>query len=138
MNFNGFRIEDTALLVGEAYYDLHNCYDFRSLSYDVDARIVTLEWIVSVADYVPEGSPGAITVIMSDVSSFIATPRDPNIGYSEDDCLNTSMIVNDDMIQAFGIGGGGITLHEPHFMLEFMSGFVLMVRAAEVHCRIEA
>lgn len=136
MNFNGFTIDDTALLVGEAYYDLHNCYDFRSLSYDVDARIVTLEWIVSIADYVPDGSPRSITVVMSDVSSFAATPRDPNLGYSEDDCLNTSMIVNDDMIQAFGIGG--ITLHEPHFMLEFMSGFVLLVRAAEFHCRIEA
>lgn len=105
------------------------------MSYDVGARIVTLEWVVEVAHYVPEGSPRSITVIMSDVSSFAASPRDPKIDYG-DDCLNTSMVVNDDMIQAFGIGG--IMLHEPHYMFEFISGFVLLVRAAEVHCRIGA
>lgn len=136
MNFNGFRIDDADLIVGESFYELHAYYAFSGLSYDVGTRTVTLDWIVRAKDYVPEGNPRSITVIMSDVSSFAASPRDPTIAYTEDDCLLTSMVVNDDMIQAFGIGG--ITLHEPHYMFEFMSGFVLLVRAAEFYYRIEA
>lgn len=136
MNFNGFLLEDTGLVVGEEFYDLHAYYEFRGLSYDISTRVVTLEWIVRKKDYVPVGSPTAIAVILSDVSSFAASPRDPESSYDDDDCLNTSMFVTDDAIQAFGIRG--ITLHEPHLMLEFIDGFTLLIRAAEAHCRIEA
>ncbi|MBN9399088.1 MAG: hypothetical protein J0I17_02820 ['Candidatus Kapabacteria' thiocyanatum] len=136
MNFIGFRIDHTQLIVGEDFYDLHNYYVFRSLTYDVVARIVTLEWIVSVADYVPEDCPRAITLIMSDVSFFAASPRNPEHGYREDTCLGLSQFVSEDIIQSFGADFVGAD--RPHYMFDFMSDFILRVYAAEVHCRIEA
>jgi len=136
MNFNGFRIDHTELIIGEVFYDLHNDYQFRRLSYDIDARIVTLDWIVRVAHYVPKNSPRSITLIMSDVSFFAASPRNPIHGYGEDDCLGLSQFVGEDVIQSFG--ADVIGADRPHYMFDFMSEFILRVYAAEVHCRIEA
>lgn len=136
MNFNGFTIDSAAVVVGEAYYDLHAYYAFSGLSYDIDARVVELKWIVRVENYVPEGSPRSITLIMSDVSFFAASPRNPIHGYGEDDCLGLSQFVDADVIQSFG--ADVIGADRPHYMFSFMSEFTLRVYAAEVHCRIEA
>lgn len=84
-----FNEDNISLDVNEIYCDLHNNFDFQSISYDVSKRNVQLVWIKSVGDWVPKGLPESIVLVFDGVSSVKLKERDSEMPYTEDDCINT-------------------------------------------------
>ena len=75
------------LLVGDIYLDLHNCFDFVSFQHDVRKRELTLIWRKGTGDWVDASLPGHLTICFYDVFHLAVRPRDAQMPFSEDDCL---------------------------------------------------
>ena len=67
--------------------DLHNCFDFRRMTYDVEARVIELEWIRGTGSWVSDTMPRKVTLKMKGISEMRFTRRDSATPYSDDDCL---------------------------------------------------
>jgi hypothetical protein len=122
------RLGEIYLHTDSESFDLHNCFDFVGFTYDVAARTACLRWIAN--EYPTTGQPRSLLVEMRGVSHLSATPRDPEMPFSEDSCLSAV---------------GGVEASEPtaariysdvpagwHFVFTFMSGFVLRIGADSV------
>lgn len=136
MRLRDFELMSIDLELGDAVYDLHNNFDFSGFSYDVPRRELVLRWVRSKGECVPADSPSQIVVTAHGVTYLAASPRSPEMPFSEDDCLNCVSVVgaNQPAEESF------ITAEAPspelHYVLQFMSGFTLRVQAEEATCRI--
>lgn len=138
MNRN-FEIVDGIYLVQESHeLDLHNNFDFKGLDYSVEERSLALRWRRSNGDWVSSGTPKALTVEFKGVSEFRFMPRDSEMPFTEDDCINSfGYWVDDDWAE------GVITLAlnqkaEPHWLtaIDFMSGAILVVQAESADANV--
>ena len=140
MNRN-FEIVDGIYLVQESYeLDLHNNFDFKNLDYCVEERKLTLNWERSKGDWVGSDTPQKVAVEFINVSEFRFMPRDSEVPYTEDDCLNSfGYWVDEDWAE-------GVVVVEPNQMAEpqwltaidFMSGAVLAVQAESADAKVLA
>lgn len=86
-----FTIKDAIYLVcGEDTLDLHNNYDFTEITYSVAKRRATLTWVRSSRDWVPETGPLQLQLEFYGVTRLRFMPRDPQMPFSEDDCLSSA------------------------------------------------
>jgi hypothetical protein len=128
-------IDVTPCRFGEIYLhtdseslDLHNRFDFVGFTYDSTACTVRLRWRAS--EQASDGRRRSLLVEMRGVTHLSATPRDPEMPFSEDTCLSAV---------------GGIAPSDPttdgvysdvppgwHHVFTFMSRFVLRVGADSV------
>ncbi|NJK93435.1 MAG: hypothetical protein HC904_17435 [Blastochloris sp.] len=84
-----FTIKDAIYLVsGEDTLDLHNNYDFTEITYSVAERSATLTWVRSSGDWVLATDPLGLQLEFHGVSCFRFVPRDPEMPFTEDDCLS--------------------------------------------------
>lgn len=67
--------------------DLHNNYDFTGFSYSIETKSVILFWKRRNDNWVPSSSPAGVEVIYEEVESFQFQPRNPEMPFTEDDCL---------------------------------------------------
>jgi hypothetical protein len=67
--------------------DLHNDFDFQSMSYDVVDRLVVLQWKRGSGDWIQNALPARVTMALRGGSEVRMKPRDPSLPFSEDDCL---------------------------------------------------
>src|SRR6266566_3978801 len=122
------RFSEIYLHTDSESFDLHNCFDFLGLTYDTAVRTVRLRWIAN--EYAAADQPRSLVVELRDISHVSATPRDPDMPFSEDTCLSAV---------------GGVPSSEPtyvgvssdvpagcHHVFTFMSGFVLRIGAQSV------
>ncbi len=70
-----------------AFHDLHNDFDFAGFNYCIRSRVVTLRWIRSSGDWVKEEEPAEIQLEYHNVARFEFRARDPEMPFTEDDCL---------------------------------------------------
>ena len=88
MTPDGFAwVSDIEMQVGNHLLDLHGEYLFRSVTYDIARRSVTLQWARRQEDHVDPDQPGRLMLIMNGVHHFEVRPRDPELPPTEDDCL---------------------------------------------------
>lgn len=86
-----YTIKDAIYLVsGEDTLDLHNNYDFTEITYSVAERRATLTWIRSSGDWVPPTEPLQLQLEFHGVSCFRFMPRDPEMPFTEDNCLSSA------------------------------------------------
>jgi hypothetical protein len=86
-----FSIKDAIYLVhGVHCLDLHNDYDFTGVVYSVAERRVTLKWRRGAGDWVRACLPAEVELLFEDVSRFQVMPRDPEMPFTEDDCLSSA------------------------------------------------
>lgn len=86
-----FTIKDAIYLVsGEDTLDLHNNYDFTEITYSVAQRRATLTWVRSGGDWVPATEPLELQLEFHGVSRFRYMPRDPEMPFTEDNCLSSA------------------------------------------------
>jgi hypothetical protein len=136
-----FEIRDGIYLCQSPYeLDLHNDFDFTGLQYSIERRTLTLGWRRSDGDWVRPGTPTGVSVQFREVSEFRFLQRDPEVPFTEDDCLNTFGYWTEED-QADGV----FLLQANHApdprwltALEFMSGAVIAVQAASAHATIIA
>ena len=136
MKLCGFELGNIDLEIGEAVYDLHNNFDFRGLSYDVATRQLTLRWARGAGDWVPKDDPSEIVITVHGVSHLSCSPRDPEMPYSEDDCLSGVSFVEANQATDKSFITSGPADAELHYVFQFMSGFTLRVQADEAFCEI--
>jgi len=140
MNRN-FEIVDGIYLVQESHeLDLHNNFDFKDLDYSVEKRKLVLNWQRSEGDWVSSDTPKALIVEFNEVSEFRFMPRDSEIPFTEDDCINSfGYWVDEDWAE-------GVIMVEPNQEVEsewltaidFMSGAVLAVQAESANAKVMA
>ena len=83
-----FTLKNSIYLVaGGKELDLHNNYDFVGLDYSIANRILVLRWLRSPGDWVSLDSPCEVELEYRDVARFEFRPRDPEMPFTEDDCL---------------------------------------------------
>jgi hypothetical protein len=73
--------------VGGQRFDLHNDFDFQSISHDLVERRVVLEWKRGSGDWVQKTLPVRLIVTMTGVTEVRMKPRNPSLPFSEDGCL---------------------------------------------------
>ena len=140
MNRN-FKIVDGIYLVLEGYeLDLHNNFDFTNLDYSVEHRRLVLHWQRSNGDWVSSDTPKALVIEFKEVSEFRFMPRDSEMPFTEDDCINSlGYWVDEDWAE-------GVILVEPNqtaepqwlTAIDFMSGAVLAVQAESASAKVTA
>lgn len=140
MNRN-YEIVDGIYLVQDGYeLDLHNNFDFKNLEYSVSERKVVLHWERSNGDWVGSETPRALDVEFSGVSEFRFMPRDSEVPFTEDDCINAiGYWVDEDWAE-------GVIWAEPNQKVEpqwltgidFMSGAVIAVQAERADAKVTA
>ena len=136
-----FEIVDGIYLVQESNeLDLHNNFDFKKLDYSVEGRKLVLFWQRSNGDWVGSDIPAALTIEFQEVSEFRFMPRDSEIPFTEDDCINSfGYLVGEDWAE-------GVIMVEPsqkaesHWLtaIDFMSGAVLAVQAVSANAEVQA
>jgi len=68
--------------------DLHNIYSFVGLEYSIENRAAKLIWLRGSGEYIKETLPKKVEVNFAGVSILEFSPRDPEMPFSEDDCLD--------------------------------------------------
>jgi len=139
MVLNNFKFSDDNIAIEQngSYYDLHNCFAFTNLNYDVANRELLLGWEKRDADWVPENSPEKILMAFSKVSLFKTRERDKETPCSEDDCLNVMGFIWNSMVDDMsGFYSNEVQENCTHFILEFMGGFSIKVEAEEISIKV--
>lgn len=136
-----FEITNGIYLVQSPYeLDLHNNFDFQSMFYSVEARTLLLRWQRSRGNWVASGTPASMSVEFRDVSEFRFQPRDPQIPFTEDDCVSSFGFWTDEDWTEDVIVVEPDQASDSSWLtaISFMSGAVIVVQAASAHARIEA
>lgn len=134
-----FDIKDGIYLCQKEHeLDLHNNFDFRSLAYSIPDRRILLEWSRSGGAWVPPATPASVSIEFRGVSEFRFVPRNADLPFTEDDCLDTFGYWTDEVWAdgVFLIGPGQQPDPEWLTALQFMSGAVVAVQAVSAHARI--
>jgi hypothetical protein len=114
----------------ERDFDLHNNFNFVGFSYSVAERVTELRWVRSSGDWVHSGIPAALVLFCRGVTQLSATARDPEMPFTEDDCLSEICFIlpQDAVEDAFAVSPAAPTI-DPlwHWLFSFMSGFTLRI-----------
>ncbi|MCK9202325.1 MAG: hypothetical protein M0P42_14430 [Gallionella sp.] len=138
MRLIDFSLSNIELEVGDSCFDLHNNFDFEGFSYGVANRSLAMKWKRGIGDWVPLGSPLEIEVKIEGVIHFSVTPRNPELPFSEDDCLNcVSFVEPDQPIDDCFITAVAPIPTELHYIFQFMSGLNIRVQAEEARCLVK-
>ena len=136
-----FEIVDGIYLVQSKHeLDLHNNFDFLRLTYSIENRTLLLNWHRSDGKWVASGTPESVNVEFREVSEFRFMPRNSELPFTEDDCVNSfGYWVDEDWAE-------GVIMVEPGqnpdpswlTAIDFMSGAVIAVQASSAHAQIVA
>lgn len=132
MKLTNFTIANDyiALEAESEYYDLHNCFDFQRLEYNVIERKLELCWIRNTGDWVKSTEPMELRVIFHGVYLFKTRERDLETPFTEDDCLNTIGFTSDKLIESMDSYVSNSTSSGcTHLLIDFMSGFSIKIGA---------
>ena len=67
--------------------DLHNCFNFQSIRYDVTFRQVELIWRRSPEEWAKRTVLPGLTLVFKSVTFFRVKERDTEFPFTEDNCL---------------------------------------------------
>ena len=139
---SNYKIVNGIYLVQASHeLDLHNYFNFTGLNYSVEERKLILSWVRSKREGVSSDLPKSLTIEFSEVSEFRFMPRDAEVPFTEDDCIDTFGYWADEEWSE-----GVFTLvtdsqqPEPHWLtaIDFMSGAVILLQAEEARAKIVA
>jgi hypothetical protein len=132
-----FQIESSIYLQhGGRDFDLHNDYDFIAFSYSLAERMVELSWARSPGDRVRRDMPARLMLSCRGVTHFSATGRDPEMPFTEDDCLSAlSFALADGSFEHTFVASSVSEAFDFswHWLFSFMSGFTLRVAGESAH-----
>jgi len=151
MNFNfGSSVEiaigerDVKLNTYEKYYDLHNCFDWEGFFFWPEERRLQMIWraAVGVPKFPMEGSlldtnARKLTLEFRLVTGLAAMPRDLQMPFTEDTCLDFVTFTPSDRSTDFENEYEGFRSNDEHLTFRFRSGTSLKIWAAEAHLLVE-
>jgi hypothetical protein len=119
----------TTIERGTDRFDLHNCFDFQSLSYNPTQQTLDLCWRRSNREWVKPTEPAELHIIFSGVYLLKAIERDVQMPFTEDDCLDTLGFIWNYMLAEVGFTSNTPSEGCNVLSLSFMSGFNLKIGA---------
>jgi hypothetical protein len=89
MQLQNFQISGDGISLSWQGYelDLHNCFDFQSIHYNIRSRQIALLWLRSSEEWAKDTILSALTLLFSEVSFFCVKERDMEYPFTEDNCL---------------------------------------------------
>ncbi len=118
-------------------FNLHDDYNFMKILYDVAAQKLTLRWVKSKRDRVPQDLPENLMLEFTDVSLFKCKERDPEQPLSEDYCLGSLGFISKELISEIeGFSTNEESDNDDHMNLSFMSGFAIKIAAKNSRCML--
>jgi hypothetical protein len=132
-----FEVVDGIYVVqGDHKLDLHNNFDFQEVRYSVAERSASLWWRRGSGDWVRRDLPATLSIEFEGVKEFRVVGRDPEMPFTEDDCLSTMGFLTD---EPWSKGNILLTADPERDWLtafEFQSGAVIALRAERATARI--
>ncbi|WP_027483500.1 hypothetical protein [Deinococcus pimensis] len=139
-----FEVADSMIEFGQdgRWYDLHNAFDFTSLTYDVTARTLRLSWVRSPR-YGSSEDPATLELRFNDVDYLVVHPRDPDmppdedltlehVGYLSPDLLGQAeWFVNDVLIRTYDH-----PVEQYPMLIAFHGGQRVVVHAREISLHV--
>ena len=132
-----FEVADGIYIVqGKHQLDVHNNFAFQELRYSVAERRAALLWKRRPDPWVPTNTPAMLSIIFEEVKEFRFVRRDPEMPFTEDDCVSAIGYLTDESWSKGAILLGANP--EPHWLtaIEFQSGAVIALRADRATARI--
>lgn len=133
MIFNFHIVDDIYIVQGDYELDVHNNFDAKCLNYSLERKLLLLNWERSKGDWVSPNLPKVFSIEYRNVTEFRFIPRDPEIPFSNDDCLSHFGYWSDDngLNDVFVLPNK--TKPKPNYIpaLSFESGAIVVVRAEE-------
>ncbi len=131
-----FRVESSIYFaVDDLCFDLHNDYDFVGFSFDVAARRLALSWKLGSGEWVKAGQARALRLEIDGVTRIEVKPRDPELPFSEDNCLAALGYIRDEACGQEGFWDDAAPEPAWPWVFSFQSGLVIIVGAdtAQLH-----
>lgn len=112
--------------------DLHNNYDFVGFRYSIAERSIDMEWVRSSGDWVDPRAPAQLFLSLRGIAHLSAVARDPEMPFTEDDCLSSLCFLDPDMAVEYAFVSDDA---DPswHWFFLFQSGFGLRVAGETAH-----
>jgi len=137
INFNF----DTSIEIGvpgrQRFLDLHNCFDFQTIAYFPEGQHISMLWTRSTGDWVQADLPKDLVIQFRGVSQFAASPRNPEIPFTEDSCLSAVTFAPPEFASNFTVICEGYRSDSEHITFGFMSGFAMKIWAKEAELFID-
>lgn len=132
MRPSNFHVESGIYLTLEKRrFDLHNDYDFVGFSFDVSERQFSLRWKLGTGDWIRNGQPSALCLDIRGVYHLEVRPRDPDMPFSEDDCLESIGYVSEENWGQEEFWHDGPPEPSWRWVFSFQSGTAVVVGADE-------
>jgi hypothetical protein len=126
-----FELASSIYLVAASHkLDLHNNYDFQGVEYSTHERSAALRWHRGDGDWVPADLPSFIELRYEGVERFEFHRRDPEMPFTEDDCLaNAGYWTDEDW--ADGVFDASPDPDSDWLRaFQFQSGAIILIRAS--------
>ncbi len=126
-----FQIDQgIAIVVGPAYFDLHNNFDFVGYEYQPTEQTVWLKWKRGSGGWIPDGLPVGLALAFQGVTNFSAHRRDDAEPFTEDDCLADITFLPPEMSDNFDCVCPDYRSENEHLLFKFESGAGIKIWAA--------
>jgi hypothetical protein len=141
-NFTFYSSTEIGIASCPRFLDLHNIYGWQSITYLPEKRRITMSWILPTGNQIQPDLPPAAAVALKNlprvvalefrgVSRFAASPRDPEMPYTEDTCLHAVTFTPPDYASDFESEFEFFRSDSEHITFMFQSGFGLKIWAEE-------
>lgn len=89
MKLENFQLDDDGISLNwqGQNLDLHNCFNFQHLHYNIQLRQVELLWLRSAEEWAKNTVLPGLKLLFKDVLFFRVKERDIEFPFTEDDCL---------------------------------------------------
>lgn len=135
MRCNGFTFGSIEVELDGRAYDLHNFYSLGFFNYEINHRRFSREFFKRSESWVPFEEPNRIRLSFMLVSHFSAQERDPNLPYTEDDCIEFIGVVDPEALTKDANFPDHMR-QDHHLVLRFQSGFTIRLQAEEATCEL--
>ena len=119
------------------YLDLHNCFDWQSITYLSEEQRIKMTWTRSTGHWVQPDLPPNLVLEFRGVSRLSACPRDIELPYTEDSCLASVSFTPPESASDFDDEFPEYRDESEHITFRFQSGFGLKIWAAEAELQYD-
>ncbi len=131
-------VNGTSLVQGSYALDLHNDFNFTEMYYSVQNRSLKLEWCISKGNWVSKDTPERLTIEFTEVDEFRFIPRDPEMPFTEDDCISSiGYLTDEDWVDGVFVVQSNQKI-DPKWLtaIDFMSGSTIALKAKKASAKI--
>lgn len=138
MTANFILYQNHAIHFDNKHLDLHNDFDFKGFSYNIERRQLSLNWKGTNAGWVADGNPSKVVITIYEVEFLKIAPRDNEMPFSEDTCLSDlTYYSSSERDQDECVYEQEKPTENDDIIFKFQSGQVIRAKGSEIIVNIE-